>query len=370
MPYDPITLSKSDEYFIAIAKKGIHTFLMLGAMQNGSPTLFSRVGKWNDVDPNADSPVHLTMKQVGSSNLTRIKDEDINWEGYNTSISYQAYSLTFEQSKEFMSLIAYMEKEQLNNPEIKAGIIRAWKRDYPASQKTDEEILNQDAIRSYVPCNEVDNKVTFQWTKLQEANLISNVDNRNEISIGSQKLSASNTCRTTALNMVKSILGFDPDVSKHFFISPKYKTTLEEGQPNKTNFYVFPPPPVIDSKQFSNAQLDVLTKLYKKMEQLPKQNPNSPKTREKFDALKSTYTGIMGKPKLNVYMLLKAIEEHEDRKSDSLFAKRDPNFFSNLFSIKSSTEKMFVKFKAELQKEIKKGEEGEKPHESSTLKIK
>src|SRR5687767_8824083 len=92
-----LTLSKNDEYFVAIAKQGIHSFMMLGVMQEGSPKLFARVGKTNDIDPNVNSQVVMTTKALGSGTLARIADEGIiRREGSVTPISYQAYAINYE----------------------------------------------------------------------------------------------------------------------------------------------------------------------------------------------------------------------------------------------------------------------------------
>lgn len=45
MPYEPFKTHKSDEYFISIVQQGLHTFLMLGVMQENKPRLLARIGK-------------------------------------------------------------------------------------------------------------------------------------------------------------------------------------------------------------------------------------------------------------------------------------------------------------------------------------
>ena len=44
--YADLQLSKKDEYFLAIGKQEEHSFMMLGVMQHGAPTLLARVGKF------------------------------------------------------------------------------------------------------------------------------------------------------------------------------------------------------------------------------------------------------------------------------------------------------------------------------------
>ena len=85
----------------------------------------------------------------------------------------------------------------------------------------------------------------------------------------------------------------------------------------------------------------VLKKIYKRLEEIPKLNPESPETRKKFDALKSMYKDIAGENHLSTKALFGKILEHEDKNQNSLFEKRSPNFLSKLFSLSSSTKRMF-----------------------------
>lgn len=53
------------------------------------------------------------------------------------------------------------------------------------------------------------------------------------------------------------------------------------------------------------------------------------------------YKDIAGENKLSAKALLGKILEHEDSNQNSLFQKRSPNFLSRLFSLSSSTKRMF-----------------------------
>ena len=106
------------------------------------------------------------------------------------------------------------------------------------------------------------------------------------------------------------------------------------------------------------------------MEEIPKLNPEDPKTRAKFDGLKSMYKEIAGENKLSAKDLLGKVLEHEEKNQNSLFEKRYPNFLSRLFSISSSTKNMFNNIKHELKNTMAKEENEQKTEESPRSSLK
>ena len=379
-----IVLSKKNEYFLSIAKQGMHSFMMLGVVKDGKPTLLARVGKSADVDI-----APSIRKLMFSGVLARITDEDISRrEDHVVNINYQAYAINYDQLKEFLGIIAVIEKKQLENPEIQEGIkrlidekqrqweietedmqLKANKMQGEEAEKINLEVkerqgLSYDreyvAIKCYVPVQEsIDNDlVTFHHKKLKEFEFLTDEEFKGKIDIkatpkiisGAQRIHVNNTCRTSSKNIVEAVLGFATDVSKYFFISPKYESKLASGQPQKESFYILPLPP--NTVDVGAEQASVLKKLYKRIEEIPKLNPESNETRKKFDALKTMYKDIAGENKLSAKDLLGKILEHEDKNQNSLFEKRSPNFLSRFFSISSSTKTMFDDIKSSFKKTI------------------
>lgn len=366
---EPIVLNKNDEYFLSIAKQGIHSFMMLGFVKDGEPKLLARVGKTNDIDPDAASELTMIKKEIGSGTLARIADEGISRrEGSIANINYQAYAINYDQLKEFLGMISEIEKKQLENPEIQEGIKRKFGNDG----------IEDKEIRCYAPVLEdKDNDlVTFHHKKLKEFEFATdeelkakvNVKVTSEISSGVQQIHINNTCRTSSKNIVEAVLGFATDVSRYFFVSPKHESKLVAGQPKKESFYILPAPP--NTADVSIKQDFILKKLYKRMEEIPKLNPEDPKTRAKFDRLKSMYKEIAGENKLSAIELLGKVLEHEDKNQNSLFEKRSSNFLSRLFSISSSTQKMFKSMKDDLQKAMTMEENKQKTEENFKSSLK
>ena len=344
--YNCFQCSKQSEFFISIAKQGIHSFLMLGVVKNESPKLIARLGKTNDIDPDHSSTIKAAKKIVGDGSLARLADEDILRQKHDKAqISYQAYTINYEQLKEFLRLVAEIERKQLENDAIRDGIIRVY---------THEGIENK-AIRCYVPVHEEteSDEVTFEYKKLSEYH-IAELHSKQAFKLAkeAQQIQLNNTCRDTSINLVEAILGFATNVSRHFFVSPDYKTTLKGGQPDRNTFYVLPPPPTVFKEHLTEKQSIILSKLYERMKEIPKSHLDDPKTRVKFEALKTAYKEITGENKLSVRELLNKISDYEEKNKSALFDKRSPNFLSRFFALPSTTETMFKEMKKELQQEI------------------
>lgn len=329
-----MTLNKKDEYFVSIAKQGIHSFMMLGVVKDGQPQLLARVGKTNNIDPDSSSQFAMIKKEIITKTLSRIADEGLSRKNGNIAdISYQAYAINYEQVKEFLGMIAEIEQRQLKNPEIVKGI----KRQYGSDG------IEKEAIKCFVPVEEGKSFVKFELKKLKESEFLTTEEIKaktsSEIASGVQQIHLNNTCRTSSKNIVEAILGFATDISSYFFIAPKHQSKLIAGQPAKESFYILPLPP--NCVNVSKEQEAALKKIYKRLEEIPKLNPESAETRKKFDALKSMYKDIAGENHLSAKALFGKILEHEDKNQNSLFEKRSPNFLSKLFSLSSSTKRMF-----------------------------
>lgn len=371
-----LEVPKNSEFFVSLGKQGEHSFLMLGVLTTDGPKLLARVGKTFDIDPDMNHNLVATKKFIGEGAMARLKDEGIvRKQDHTAKFTYQAYSINLEQVKEFLTLIAEIEEKQLSDPTIKLAIVNVGKHneayeqnknkpkneEMKPDQVSEQTALEKEAIRSYVPFEETDTHVTFKYQKVKDWNADQPEKTHSEdqeLIARAQKLHARNTCRTTSLNIFERILGFATDISKQFFISPKYKATLAAGQPN-ANFYVLPAPPNTATKDLSPAERYTLEKLYKNLEKIPQSNPEAPATRAKFESLKELYKGLAGENRLSVGELLDKIEQHEQQNAEALHTKRNPNRFSELIGLKSNTEKMFNEVKAKLGKEKKKEQKQE-----------
>ncbi|STX50640.1 Uncharacterised protein [Legionella busanensis] len=347
-----LTFNKNDEYFLSIAKQEHHSFLMLGVIQNNTPTLLARVGKTNDIDPDIQKRFKPFYKNLTTGTLARLADERLTRKSaQKDDITYQAYTITYEQMKEFLDLIAYIEEKQLTNEEIKNAINKTYKK----KSKKEE-------IQAYIPIQEVrannlttnSNQVVFEFKKLREYEAPKNISLQNlgpapQIVNNMNRINVSNTCRHSAVDILESVLHYKTNASKQFFIPLSYHTKLIGGIPDKQSFYILPPPPT-SYKPLTTHQLNTLNKLYGRLKKIPKLHCHDLKTRMKFDELKDLYNRIAGASKLSASDLLLEISRFENDKKDILFQQRS-NHFISFFSPHSATEKTLQKIKANLGKE-------------------
>lgn len=352
MKNNSFKVKKGNEFFISVAKKGIHSFMMLGVIDNGSsPRMLARVGKTNYIDADANNPLIMATKALGDGALAMLADEGVvRRTNYSENIEYSAYSINYEQAKEFLGLIAQIEKKQKEDAGIKAAILN---HTYPGGNLvgvSEGKALKKAAIKAYVP-NEIEgsNEVEFQYKALSECNFSTPDEKKlTPLEKGANRIQLKNTCRSTALNIVEAILGFTTNVSKVFFISPDYKSKLKGGNPDKQSFYILPPPPIVKKGEFSAPQYAMLEKMHKRLENIPKLNPDDPKTRAKFDALKKTYNSVFGENTLSATALLVKLNEHVRKEKGALFGKRSQNLVSKALGLTSSTERMLVDMKKTL----------------------
>lgn len=340
MPYE-LTVNKSDEFFIAVAKEDaleqVHSFLLIGVKTKDEIHLLSRVGKVCEDTANCVS----VSKALFASEQAKLKDEAII--GYTNlwrDINYLAYAINYEQYIDYILLLEYLH------------------------QKDNEKLV------SYKPSKEEDTTVTLVHTNKNFAlagdrKVRSEAD---EIDKHVHNLSIGNTCRHSVLELLKYVLKSEDtsNISNLFFrnlplhtklIANDGPSWLVEGKKqqkcfihpdSKTPFYILPPPPSSVLKDKSPLEGKILTELYKQMETMLKIAPNDEKTKKKFELLKELYNQKIGNKKENLDTLVSSIRTWRNTHSKELNTLRETYFFDSFFSCffkrKSATEKMFNRF--------------------------
>jgi hypothetical protein len=359
-----ITVNKNDEFFFAIVKQGVHSFLLLGVNNDNKQRVIARVGKTNDIDPDFRNTLKILHKNISKGSLARLADEGVSRRhSHQQSIYYQAYAINYEQMLEFLSLIKEIEEKQLANDRLNTAIEEA----------LDNAYIDNPRIKAYVPSQETGDVVTLQHKRLESWEQPHTTIEHDDLAQDASKLKARNTCRTTTLNMVEAILGFKTHVSKYFFVKPRFKTKLLAGQPDPKTFYVLPLPPSC-YQNLSKEQKITLKKLYHRLERIPvkhakyrfiikpddelndkerEQNERHLKfyrdSQNKFNIIKELYLEIAGINNLDANQLVQKIVKHETENHETLSEKRDPGFLSRFFSVKSSTQRLLQNLEKDLQ---------------------
>ncbi|HHI9467535.1 TPA: hypothetical protein ACU9KK_002566 [Legionella anisa] len=355
----PIVLvaNKKSEFFITIAKKGIHSFVMLGVMVDGKPELLAKVGKGNVIDEDfgisCTNQFTLFGKILGSHSDASLMDE--GEDNRNSDISYQAYSITYEHYLEFLAITRDIHEDQLKYyKERKVRNIAVEKLTYPEKGV----YFLRRGIKCYIPEKEHSGQITFRLQNVDnygKASTFNNKQIRDGIIDGAREINPSNTCRTTACDILNYTLQHSPKVPAFFTFGLDYKTKLVKGQLPQNGFYILPPPP--NCFKVNPTQMEVLKELYEKLEDLPKNQPDLDITEKKFNQLKYLYQEIAGESQLSLNQLLTKIADHR-KTNDPLFnTRRRQSIFSSLveaLGFKTGTQQAYDRMTKVVAEEIEK----------------
>lgn len=328
---------------MAIANKNGHSFLLLGVIdENGIAKTLARIGKRTDIDKDSEN-FYMHVKPIFQKTDARVTNEAMNRKK-SESISYQAYNISLEQYKQFLEMIAQIEDDLKSHYKNKGDSV-----DHKAKEDLDAGIM------CYVPDDQPGDKVTFsfkeiagltpEYTKSEEdewENVVIKPD-LNVVSLSNETnhLTLSNNCRTFARSIMEQIIGVGKKISGFFLSDLNYRTKLVNSQPDNQTFYVLPPLPACSENASDTKVRFILEKLYAKLENIPKMESSSEKTRKKFDAIKSLYKKIAGNfNQPTAEQLLTEIQKHYEDNKNSLQSHRK-NGLAQFFGLATDTEKLF-----------------------------
>lgn len=321
-----LTIDSKTRFFIAISKIKAHSFIMTGTHDNFKVQhLLCRVGKIFDLNSNSNNPKPLgsilsaLFKVIGHYAKAKIKDEGLNRDRLEHSpISYQAYEISYKQYLDFIHLLESIEDED--------NSIECFK---PVEQTYDQIVLAPTIINLNPP-TPVDKNIL----------------------IASTNLSFDNTCRHGAIKIIEEVIRCPVSsiVSPNFLTELPCATYLDYGVPSQdVPFYVLPVPPNY-SLNLSKQKQSVIERLYKRMEQLVKLEPNSKLTQKKFTCLKNLYNDIVGDPiELTISELLQKIKNWKQTNWSTLSGLRKTYFWDTFIKREASTLKTIKEIEAELE---------------------
>ncbi|KTD35747.1 hypothetical protein Lnau_0731 [Legionella nautarum] len=323
---DSIIVDRRDEFFIALAKRTTgddknHTFLMLGVIQDGQPTILARVGKTyikNKLakdflkEKNLKTYVALYSSVLFSRTESILQPESLSPSG---PISYSAYAINFEHYKQFLRLLSFMKTE----PEF----------------------------NFYQPIEERGNTIVMERTPTTHEDLSNATPLEQSIVERAQYYDRNHNCRESAIELAEYTQGIDhltDDVSRHFFINLSVTAEFSKGKPRE-HFYVFPLPP--ESFEANEAKKIRLTRIFQRMENLLKKDPYGENTIQKFEALKELYYEQAGIPSDDFQEALRSIQRWKENNNNKLIISqlRAQSFWGKLgnclgINYASSTQKM------------------------------
>lgn len=300
---DEIIVDKKDEFFIALGKKGPHSFVMLGVIQNGVPTLLCNIGK------------QILQENIGKSEFAlgavfgkvqaELSQESIYLGG---KISYSAYAISYNQYNGFGKLLSFARRES--------------------------------DIACYQPDRENADTVIMAKKVLPPLDLTQANEEEQTIAERSYYINVNNNCRHTGIDLVEYALGIKhltDNISRLFFLNLPISTHFSNGKPDQY-FYVFPIPPA--GKDLDQNKKAILTKIYQRMEKLIAMDPYADSTIQKFNVLKELYYKQTDVPNNDIDAALTAIRQWKTDYGDLIGQLRNSNFLKRFFITQTATEIM------------------------------
>ena len=296
-----LAVDKKSEFFIALGKTGIHSFVMLGVMQAGEPKLLARVGKTILVDKD---PCKVIAKALFGHTDSELENESLKlWD----NISYAAYAINYAHYQQFIKLTSLAQGSK--------------------------------GLKCYQTVREDDDTYVMSYDLLAQPELANASEREQAIVQRTKNLHLTNTCRNTAIDLVEYTQGtqLSGNVSHTFFRDLPLSAVFNSGKPDR-HFYVLPLPPA--AHEADQEKMVILTKIYKRMEQLLQKDPYGQNTIEKFKALKMLYQQQAGVPNGNIVEALASIKQWKADHKAVISQLRDQSFFGKLFVSQSSTSAM------------------------------
>lgn len=300
---EEVIVDKNDEFFISLGKDGVHSFIMVGVIQDGKPILLGRVGKQNSIE--GISIGEFALKGIFAQNEAELRNESLRVGG---DISYSAYAINYNQYLQFTELLSLAQRNS--------------------------------QIECYVP-DRVNNNTVIMAKKALLKQSLGNADQQEQTIVEhSHAISVNNTCRHTAIDLIEYTQGIPhltDNVSRTFFRDLPLTANFSYGKPDE-HFYVLPLPPSAYKNEHDNKnKIVVLTKIFQRMEDLLKTDPYSDITIQKFDALKKLYCQQANIPSDNLDDALNAINQWKNENNKIINRLRDQGFFARRFVSRSTT---------------------------------
>lgn len=329
-PAEPLALAEgeiaidkaSSDFFIALGQEGIHSFVMLGIMQNNKPKILARVGKTNAVDKDFGAGCKMAIKGLFSQTEAELRKESLH---PYAKISYAAYTISYNQYLQFTTLMALIHRKESDGKK-------------------------SNAIQCHLPVREVGTTTILQLTDIAQRDEFGpeNTERERRIVAATHNIKIANTCRHTAIELIEYVLGVNKlrnNIPRFFFWGLPLTTTFTAGEPADP-FYVFPLPPA--AYKVGKEKTALLNRIYTRMEALVTKAPYEKNTRDKFTALKELYAQQAGIAPDDIADSITSIQRWKATHREVIIQLRQQSFLGKLFTRRSSTEAMADEIEKEL----------------------
>ena len=318
MPRDmpaSIHISSNSEFFIALCKKGLHSYITLGVRNEDKIEVLAAFGKMGGDDASCCAALFWDTS-------AEIYNEDFMISSINSKkkqVSYKAYSLKYQHYLHFLHYLKLLSLSQKRT--------------------------NDDRLFAY--CPDKINPFQFDWGCIETFEAPNPLSNTVDFYEHGRLGVLSNSCRHSAIRLTKQAtqrtdLGLG--ISPWFFKNPPLTGVFSNGKLDQISpyFYILPFPPT-SFDPISSSKLKIISRLYRRLDEIILSEQTNPMTIEKFEKIKGLYNRLTGDSQLSIFDIMKGIEAWEVENKALISTHRKYHWIS----FQTATQKMFAHFHKE-----------------------
>ncbi|CDZ79015.1 hypothetical protein BN59_03330 [Legionella massiliensis] len=328
MSFAEITVDKNSEFFIAICKLGVHSYVAAGVKErSGQHRFLGSFGKVGNPEKGgactASKAICSTLFSetdafITNERVINYKEGDSERRPAWRTVRYKAYGITYRHYLQFLAHMAALSHEQekaLENSRLPSS----WYK-----------------LKAYTPIEEDETTVGFKWGPLS----IEDYEQELDVCPNEFHLAAfGNTCRHSAIRLVEAArqtAGLGEGVSTTFFRELPLEADFGRGVVGVDHhFYILPLPPT-SYPEIGDEKQAILVELYDRLDSMMLIAQDDPNSIEKFEELKKLYQETAGKVPDSIHDVIISIKEWESDHKDLIDTHRAWHFFSS-----TATRKMF-----------------------------
>jgi hypothetical protein len=304
----PITINKTDIFFMAACMQDLHSFMCVGIQYEDQNQVLIEVGKAMPFNERnrfrccVNESVILFEMLFNSLHADFLNEHKLiqgKMDGIDRATSYIAYEISYDN---YLQLLRSLKQI---NPHLYA----------------------------YVPTQDADSIVTLEYQELMAFDVESEEASSivEHLTKTGQTLSFKSNCRDAVIDLTRLSLPLQSDLSlpKHFYQSFACINTICNSQFVEP-LYILPLPPT--AYDLDIAKQAIMTKLYQQLKKILVIGTKKSVMHETFESLKELYTNEAGKPDQSIQALIHAIKSWRDNhtllppesRSSCLFFRKKP----------------------------------------------
>lgn len=303
--HEPVNITENSEFFIALCKNEVHSFLAAGVKNGEQITLLVAVGKQALGSLTATEIISLHPRFAAAiKNETFMLKEayQMDMEPQKNRIRYKAYSIRYE---DYLNLLTHLKEISL--------------------------MQNRLPIMAYCPTVQDPKILRWQSTHYWPNGQGIPRDNSTLTHSGFEHISLGNTCRHSALKLIAQAMQVEPrdlHLSSFFLRKPPLKTqfagrTVDQSQ---YPFCILPPPPPLLHHE-SEEKSRVLKRLYHRLEQLFEDSQKKPAALGQFNELKELYLQLSDEHLISLLDMIHFLDNWEAEHQELVSSANPHGFF-------------------------------------------